>query len=241
MYNSHMQNEKKVIVVVGASRGIGRATALALAEPGARLVLAARDAAALEALAAELRARGAKATAAPCDVTAEPHVRRLIDEAAAGTGRIDLLVNSAGGALVAPLAEIALADWERALRVSLTSVFLTCKHAAARMQAGGLIVNVASVAARQAFPGWSAYVAAKHGLLGFSAAIREELRPQGIRVSVVLPAATDTALWDELPGEWNRATMLRAEDVGRAIAQLAAQPPYATVEELTIGHVAGRL
>jgi 3-oxoacyl-[acyl-carrier protein] reductase len=236
-----MENTKKVIVVVGASRGIGRATALALAEPGAHIVLAARDSAALDALAAELRAGGADATPAPCDITAEPHVRRLIESAAGIAGRIDLLINSAGGAVVAPLAELTLADWERSLRVSLTGVFLTCKHAAAHMRAGGLIVNVASVAARQAFPNWSAYVAAKHGLLGFSSAIREELRPRGVRVSVVLPAAVDTELWDTVPGEWNRANMLRPADVARAIAQLAAQPPYATTEELVIGHVAGRL
>src|SRR5262245_40099103 len=103
-----MENQKKMIVVVGASRGIGRATALALAEPGAHLVLAARDAAALDALAAEVRARGADATPAPCDVTAEPHVRRLIETAAGITGRIDVLINSAGGAVVAPLAELTL-------------------------------------------------------------------------------------------------------------------------------------
>jgi 3-oxoacyl-[acyl-carrier protein] reductase len=236
-----MENQKKIIVVIGASRGIGRATALTLAEPGTHMVLAARDAVALDALAAELRSRGADATPAPCDATAEPHVRRLIETAAGITGQVDVLINSAGGAVVAPLADLTLADWERSLRVSLTSVFLTCKHAVARMRAGGLIINVASVAARQAFPNWSAYVAAKHGLLGFSSAIREELRPRGIRVSVVLPAAVDTALWDAVPGEWNRANMLQPADVARTIAQLAAQPPYATTEELVIGHVAGRL
>src|SRR4029078_4304805 len=109
------------------------------------------------------------------------------------------------------------------------------------MQAGSLIVNVASVAARQAFPGWSAYTAAKHGLLGFSSAIREELRPRGVRVTVVLPAAADTALWDTVPGEWNRANMLRPVDVAAAIARIAAQTPYMTAEEIVLGHVAGRL
>lgn len=231
----------RVIVVIGASRGIGRATALALAEAGAHLVLAARDGDALEQVAAEARARGAQATAVRCDVTAEPHVRRLIETAAAVSGRVDLLVNSAGGATVAPFEELTLADWESALRVGLTAVFLACKHAAPRMGTGGLIVNVASVAARQAFPGWSAYVAAKHGLLGFTGAIREELRPRGIRVTAVLPAATDTALWDALPGEWDRANMLRPEDVAGAIAQLASQPAYMATEEIVVGHVAGRL
>jgi NAD(P)-dependent dehydrogenase (short-subunit alcohol dehydrogenase family) len=238
---SNQKNEQKVIVVIGSSRGIGRATALALAAPGTHVVLAARDGDALEAAAAEVRAAGAEATTIACDVTAEPHVRRLIESAAAITGQIDILINSAGGALVAPFEQLTLADWERTLRVGLTGVFLACKHAAGHMPAGSLIVNVASVAARQVFPGWSAYIAAKHGVLGFSGAIREELRERGVRVTVVLPAATDTALWDELPGEWNRANMLQPADVARAIAQLAAQPAYLTTEELVIGHVAGRL
>jgi len=231
----------KVIVIIGASRGIGRATALAFAVPGTHLVLAARDRATLETVAAEARAAGAEASVVPCDVSAEPHVRRLIETATAITGKIDILINSAGGAVVAPFEQLTLDDWERSLRVGLTSVFLACKHAAAHMPEGGLIVNVASVAARQVFPGWSAYIAAKHGLLGFSGAIREELRGRGVRVTVVLPAATDTALWDDLPGEWNRANMLQPADVARAIVQLAAQPPYLTTEELVIGHVAGRL
>jgi 3-oxoacyl-[acyl-carrier protein] reductase len=231
----------QIIVVVGASRGIGRATALELAADGVHLVLGARDAAALDQVAAEARERGAQASTVPCDMTAEPHVRRLVETAAGITGRIDVLVNSAGGATVAPFEQLTLADWEGSLRVGLTSVFLACKHAAGHMPAGGLIVNVASVAARQTFPNWSAYVAAKHGLLGFSGAIREELRERGVRVSVVLPAATDTALWDALPGEWNRANMLRPEDVARAIAQLVAQPEYMTTEELMVGHVSGRL
>ena len=231
----------KAIVVVSASRGIGRATALALAAAGTHLVLAARDSAALEQVAETARTMGSAATAVPCDVTAEPHVRRLMETAAGITGQIDMLVNSAGGAVVAPFEELTLADWEATLRAALTGTFLSCKHACAHMRAGALIVNVASVAARQAFPNWAAYSAAKHGALGFSNAIREELRPRGIRVAVVLPAATDTALWDAIPGEWDRANMLQPEDIARAIASLADQPPYMTTEELVLGHVAGRL
>jgi NAD(P)-dependent dehydrogenase (short-subunit alcohol dehydrogenase family) len=164
-----------------------------------------------------------------------------MEQASALTGRIDVLVNSAGGAVITPFDEMPLSEWEAALRSLLTGTFLTCKHAAPHMPEGGLIVNVASVASRQAFPGWSAYSAAKFGVLGFSNAIREELRPRGVRVSAVLPAATDTALWDTLPGEWSRTNMLRPEDVADAIATLVAQPPYMTTEELVVGHVAGRL
>lgn len=231
----------RVAVIVGASRGIGRATALALAGGGTHLVLTARSAPALEAVAAAVRAAGATATIAPGDITAEAHAREVMATAAALNGGIDLLVNSAGSAVVAPFTELSLADWEATLRANLTAVFLACKYAAPHLRAGSLIVNVASVAARQAFPHWSAYVAAKHGLLGFSAAIREELRAQGARVTTVLPAATDTDLWDAIPGDWNRANMLQPGEVAQAIAHLAAAPPHVATEELVIGHVAGRL
>lgn len=230
-----------VYVVVGASRGIGRATALALAGDRAHLVLAARSDKHLGEVAAAVQARGGYATAVPCDITAEPHAMRLMETAAAISGQIDLLVNCAGGAIVSPFDEVPLADWETTLRVGLTGTFLTCKHAVRYMRAGGLIVNVASVAARQAFPTWSAYTAAKYGVLGFSNAIREELRPRRIRVTTVLPAATDTTLWDAIPGTWNRANMLRPEDVARVIAQITTQPPHMATEEIVIGHVAGRL
>lgn len=233
--------QPRTILITGASRGIGKATALALAASGARLVLAARSADALAHVAGEARGRGAEAIAAPCDVTEEPAVQRLVALAAEATGRIDLAVHSVGGALVAPLADLALADWEASLRAQLTSLFLVAKHATALMGAGGLLVNVSSVASRQAFPGWAAYSAAKAGGLAMLNALREELRPRGVRVASVLPAATDTALWDAIPGSWNRANMLQADEVAAAIASLASAAPHVSVEELTVGHVAGRL
>ncbi|MGQ9927283.1 MAG: SDR family oxidoreductase [Chloroflexaceae bacterium] len=229
------------ILITGASRGIGRAIALALAAPGTRLTLAARSAPALAETAAAASARGAEALPVAGDVTSEEQVRALVAGAATPGGRLDVVVHSVGGALVAPFEQIELAMWEEALRGQLTSLFLVCKHAAPRMAEGGLLVNIASVAARQAFPGWSAYSAAKHGALGFLNAVREELRPRGIRVTSVLPAATDTDLWATVPGTWNRANMLRPEDVAAAVATLVSYPPHVTVEEVLIGHVAGRL
>ncbi|MCS6881017.1 MAG: SDR family NAD(P)-dependent oxidoreductase [Oscillochloridaceae bacterium] len=231
---------QRTIVITGASRGIGRATALALAAPGTRLILAARSAPALAETAAAARVRGAEASPVACDVAIEDQVQSLI-AGAASSGRLDVVVHSVGGALVGPFEQIELAAWEETLRAQLTSLFLVCKHAAPRMEAGGLLINIASVAARQAFPGWAAYSAAKHGALGFMNAVREELRPRGIRVTSVLPAATDTDLWAGVPGTWNRTAMLRPEDVAAAVAALVNYPPYVTVEELLIGHVAGRL
>jgi NAD(P)-dependent dehydrogenase (short-subunit alcohol dehydrogenase family) len=231
----------KVMLITGASRGIGRAVALALAAPGAHLVLVGRDGSTLEPVAAAAREAGAQATPIACDITAEPHVRRMIETSAALTGQIDVLVNNAGSAIVTPFAEMTLAEWETILRTTLTGTFLACRHAVGHMQEGGLIINIASIAARQAFPGWAAYSAAKYGLVGFSNAIREELRPRGVRVTVVYPAATDTPLWDSIPGEWNRANMLQPEEVARPIANLVEQPPHVNIDELGVGHVAGAL
>ena len=175
-----------------------------------------------------------------CDVTAEPDVQRLIERAAADS-RIDVVVCNAGTAAVAPFHELTLDDWERTLRVTLTGTFLVCKHAVAHMQAGGHIFTLASIAGRSGFPNWSAYSAAKFGVLGFTEAIRAELRPRQIRVTAVIPGAVDTALWDTIPGEWNRANMLQPEDVARAIVRAADEPPHVSVDEIVLGHIAGTL
>ncbi|MGQ9547446.1 MAG: SDR family oxidoreductase [Roseiflexus sp.] len=231
----------KSIVITGASRGIGRATALALAAPGAVLTLAARSVDLLEEVAVAVRAAGATAVVAPCDVTIEKEVQRLTAQAAETTGRIDLFVHSVGGALVAPVTQIERNDWDEQLSLHLTSLLFVCKHATPLMHGGGLLVYIASVAARQVFPGWSAYCAVKHGAVGLLGAVREELRPHGVRVTALLPAATDTGLWNSVPGDWNRAAMLQPADVAMAIASLAACPLHVAVEELMIGHAAGRL
>ncbi|GAB4193976.1 MAG: SDR family NAD(P)-dependent oxidoreductase [Roseiflexaceae bacterium] len=231
----------RVSVLLGASRGIGLATARAMARPDTWLVLGARDLAALERHAPELRDTGAQVLPLACDVTRPEDVAALMARAADLTGQIDLLVNSAGTATVAPIEELTLEQWEQTLRASLTGSFLACQQVVRHMRPGGLIVNVASVAARQAFPGWAAYCAAKAGLLAFSNVLREELRPRGVRVTVVLPAATDTSLWDALPGDWNRANMIQPADVAAVIAQIANQPPAVATEEIVIGHVSGRL
>jgi NAD(P)-dependent dehydrogenase (short-subunit alcohol dehydrogenase family) len=205
------------------------------------LVLAGRDEVALGETAAEAHQAGAAVYPVRCDVADEAAVTRLIETGAAINGAINVLVNSAGRASIQPFAECSLDEWRSTLDSGLTGTFLACKHAAGHMPRGSIIVNIASIAARQGIPNWAAYCAAKHGVLGFSNAIREELRPQGVRVAVVLPAATDTPLWDTLPGEWNRRSMLQPADVGLAIAQLVAAPPAVTSEELVIGHVAGML
>lgn len=231
---------RRVVIVTGAGRGIGRATALAFGAAGDRVVLAARSEAELVATAAEVEAAGGEAVVVACDVTAEPHVKRLIDTAASD-GRIDIVVCNAGTAVVAPFTELRLDDWEQTLRVTLTGTFLVCKHAVERMQAGGQLFTLASIAGRSGFPNWAAYSAAKFGVLGLSESMRAELRPRGIRVTAVIPGAVDTALWDAVPGEWDRSKMLQPEDVARSIVRAASESPHVSVDEIVLGHLAGAL
>ncbi|MBA3470557.1 MAG: SDR family oxidoreductase [Herpetosiphonaceae bacterium] len=231
----------KTVVITGAGRGIGRATARAFAAEGATVVVASRTAAELQSLVAEIAAAGGRAVAVPCDISAEPDVVRLMEQASALHGRIDVLVCAAGVAAIAPFEQLALADWERTLQVGLTGMFLGCKHASPHMGAGGLIVALGSIAGRAGFPHWSAYSAAKFGLIGFTQAIREELRPRGIRVTTIIAAAVDTPLWDAVPGEWNRANMLQPAEVAQTILHVASTPPHIQMDEVMVGHVVGKL
>jgi short-subunit dehydrogenase len=109
------------------------------------------------------------------------------------------------------------------------------------MRRGGLLMISSSIAGRTGFPEWSAYSAAKAGVLAFSQAIREELRPVGIRVTAVIAGAVDTPLWDQVPGQWNRALMLQPQEVARAIVRVADEPDHLSTDEVVLGHVAGKL
>lgn len=232
----------KTIVITGAGRGIGRATAQACAAQGQRVVLISRTAAEIEALAAEIDGAGGQALAIAADVADEPAMERALAQAAEyGGGAIDALVCAAGSALVAPFTVISLADWERTLRSNLTGTFVACKHAAPLLREGGSIIALSSIAGRSGFPEWSAYSAAKFGLMGFTQAIREELRPRGIRVTTIVSAAVDTPLWEDVPGDWNRSRMLQASEVAATILFALGQPAHVQIDELQVGHMAGKL
>jgi NAD(P)-dependent dehydrogenase (short-subunit alcohol dehydrogenase family) len=232
----------RAVVVTGAGRGIGRAVALAFAAAGDRVVLAARSASELGSVAAEVEAAGGRAEAVTCDVTDEAAVEALLARAAGWSdGRVDVVVCAAGVARVKPFTELTRADWDESLAVNLTGTFLTCRSAVAHMGAGGHLVLLSSIAGRAGFPEWSAYSAAKFGVLGFGEAIRGELRAREIRVTAVLPGAVDTELWRNVPGEWNRANMLQPEDVARAVLRAVDEPPHVSVDEVVVSHRAGVL
>jgi NAD(P)-dependent dehydrogenase (short-subunit alcohol dehydrogenase family) len=226
----------RVAVVTGAGRGIGRAIALALAREGARVALAARSNGELAAVAQELGQAGATTVAVPTDVRQEASLEALVGRILGEWQQVDVLVNAAGVAAFAPVTDSKLDDWDQMLAVNLRGAVLACRAVLPAMIARkqGTIISVGSVVTSRALPGSAAYTASKYGLLGFSRVLAEEMRPHGVRVGVISAGATDTPLWDAMPGAPPRERMLRADQVAEAALLMAALGPNATLEEVSL-------
>ena len=226
----------QVALATGAGRGIGRAVAAAFAREGALVVLAARSTRELASVQREIEAAGGRALAAPTDVRQEPAVAALVTRTLAEGGRLDCLVTAAGLAAFAPVADAKTEDWDQLIAVNLRGAFLCCRAVLPAMtaQGRGTIINIGSVVTSRTLPGSGAYTAAKYGLLGFSRVLAEEMRAHGVRVGVLSAGATDTPLWDAVPQPPDRALMLKPALIAEAALLMAALPPGATLEELTL-------
>jgi 3-oxoacyl-[acyl-carrier protein] reductase len=226
----------KVALVTGAGRGIGRAIAVAFAAEGAAVALAARSRADLAGVAGEIRERGGRALAVPTDVTQDGAVEALVEQTLTDLGRIDVLVTSAGTAAFGAVSDSKPGDWDTMLALNLRAVMICCRAVLPAMlrQRTGTILNVGSIASKRALPGSAVYTATKTAVDAFSRVLAEELRPHGVRVGVLVAGAVDTPMWDTLGSSPPRDKMLRPEDVARAAVLMAALPPHASLEELTL-------
>lgn len=239
----------KVILVTGASRGIGLAIAKVLVREGAKLVITGRDQKALQAAERALKqALRGKRMLAPqilsctTDVREPKSVQALFADIKKYFPRLDILINNAGiSHAMAEVERLPIETWRQVIETDLTGMFLVTQGALPLLCRGGAIVNNLSMAATHVFAGQSAYCAAKHGALGFTRTLREELRPRGVRVIALMPGATDTAIWNQFWPDAPRQRMLRPETVAQAILDALLLPPESTVEEITLMPTAGAL
>lgn len=230
----------KVILVTGASRGIGLAIAQALGREGARLLLVGRDRKALRAAAKQVPGHPLPLVA---DVTLAADVKGLFRTLRQRHSRLDVLVNNAGVFTYKPFVRTTLKDWHANLETNLTALFLTTRAALPLLQRSPAahIVNILSVSSRSAFRNCSAYCAAKFGALGLTRVLREEFRPLGIRVTAILPGSTDTRMMKAFDFPVDRAKLIQPEDLAGAVLAALLQPPRTTVEEVFLMPSAGRL
>ena len=232
----------RVALITGGSKGIGFAISRAFASRGATVVLTGRDEQALSAATAQITGDGGEALSRHCDVASAESVAGLFVALRKQFGTLDLVVNNAGIAgPTASVDQLSLDAWREIIDTNLTGTFLVTRAALPLMRRGGTIVNNLSVAAKGTFPGMSAYVASKHGALGFTATLREELRPRGIRVISLIPGATDTAIWRQFWPEAPRERMMSPESVAEALVAAVLLPENASVDELVISPAAGTL
>jgi len=226
-------------LVTGASRGIGEATARALAALGARVLLVARGADRLATLAAEL---GPAATALPADLAAPGEAARVAEVTATLLGAApDILVHAAGTFPLGAVERITDEELDLALALNVAAPLRLSRaflHAM-RVRGSGDVVTIGSVADRVVFPGNAVYGASKHAVRAAHEALRAETRGSGVRATLIAPAATDTALWDphdpdRAPDLPSRTEMLRASDVADAVAWVVTRPAHVDVEELRL-------
>jgi NAD(P)-dependent dehydrogenase (short-subunit alcohol dehydrogenase family) len=225
----------QVAVVTGAGRGIGAAIARSLAGLGATTMLCGRTLTALDAVAQAIAQSGGMSEAVACDVTSLESVEAAAKRVESSFGRVDVLVNNAGiGGFGGPLHQLAPEAWDQILNTNLRGVFYAIRAFAPMMirARSGHIINISSIAGKNALPNGAAYAASKWGLNGLSYSVAEELRGNNIRVSVICPGSTNTDLSPHAGKD--PAKMLQPEDVAHAVEMLVTQARQSFVSEIVL-------
>lgn len=213
-----MQLEDKVAIVTGGTKGIGRAIAEALVERGASVVIGARTQTDVDRVAGEL---GDAVRGVPCDVRRADDCQGLVDAASDAFGGLDILVNNAGVGIFKPVEEMSVEEWDQLQGTNVNGLFY-CSRAAIphlKERGGGWIINIGSLAGKNAFPGGAAYNTSKFGLIGFSEALMQEVRHDGIRVSYIMPGSVATSGFSG-DGAWK----IQPEDIGKIVLDLLDTP-----------------
>jgi NAD(P)-dependent dehydrogenase (short-subunit alcohol dehydrogenase family) len=226
--------QDKVAIITGGGHGIGKAIALAYGEAGAAIMIAARGVPAMEAACAELKGRGARASHIQASVVSEADCERMVARTLETFGRVDILVNNAGVAgPTARLTEISLAQWQEVIDINLTGCWLASRAVLPAMaqQGGGHIVNVSSLAGREAYPMRSPYAASKWGLIGLTQTLAAEWGRNGVRVNAISPGPVAGQRIEEVIKARAKAMGLPEEQVRRSVVGRSALQRMVTEEE----------
>jgi NADP-dependent 3-hydroxy acid dehydrogenase YdfG len=234
--------EGKIVVITGASSGLGEATARLLSAEGASVVLGARRADRIRSLADELTGRGAKALALTTDVTHRDQVKRLVDVAVEAHGRIDVMINNAGLMPQSLLERLKIDEWDRMIDVNIKGVLYGIAAALPHMkqQKAGHIINVSSVAGHKVGPGSAVYAATKYAVRALSEGLRQEVKPYNIRTTVISPGAVATELPDSVTDpdtakriqNFYEQVAIPADSFARTVAFAMSQPEEVDVNEI---------
>ena len=230
-------NKLKLAYITGATKGIGRSTAITFANAGWDLILLSRDLEMMEILRDELSETQSTITLVKCDLTNENQIEKSVKQSIKKYGCPSVLINNAGSTFNGNLLDISLEKWQEIIQINLTSVFQICTLIVPKMRKnGGLIINVSSHASYNAFPQWGAYCVSKSALAMFTKCLREEERSNSIRACTITLGSVNTPLWDSesIESDFDRSSMLSSTNVSNTILYMAEQPESQIIEDLTL-------
>lgn len=224
----------KIAIVTGGTRGIGRAIALSLVKAGVQVAITARDEQDITKAASQLNQHG-KAAGYVCDVRDYEQVKSTVARVAADLGGLDILINNAGIGIFAPVESTSVEDFRAVLETNVFGVFYCCHEAIPLMKqhGGGYIINISSLAGTNAHPNMAAYNASKFGLNGFSEALMQEVRHDGIKVSYIMPGSVNTEFGGDEPSD-EKKWQLQPDDIARVVIDLLAYPDRALPSRIEI-------
>lgn len=225
-----------VALVTGASRGIGRAIAVALAGQGVRVALAARTVTELETVKNLIQKTGGEAVAFAADLADREAPKRLVSETVAALGGLDILVNNAGTATTHSISATTVEEWDRAMAVNARAPFLLCRDALPYLKRSGRgkIVNISSVVGHKGYVNQGAYTASKHALTGFTKVLAQEVMADGIRVYLVSPGGVDTDMVGRMRPDLDRSGLSAPAEVADIVLFLLRQEGNAIIDEVNI-------
>ena len=226
---------RRVALVTGAGRGIGKAVSVSLAKAGCRVVLAARTREQIEAVQKEILSQGGEALAIPTDLTVDEDIQRLVEASQSKWGVVDILINNAGWGKRAPVVGASLTDWDQTFRLNLRAPMVLAKALLPNMIAKreGAVINIGSISGKTGEANGAAYSASKFGLIGFTESLYEEVREHSIKVAVILPGFVDTPL---IPPnrQLERSKMIQADDIAQTVLFVLTSPVTCCPVEITV-------